>query len=468
MLEKTLGPAATLAPRPGLKRGVLNLLEVVAQSVANIAPSATPALIAPLVFASARNGTWLAYLLATLAVLAVTVQINSFAARSASPGALYAFTAQGLGPVWGSISGWALFLAYIFTASATLCGFANYLVVLLQGYGHVQPHVWLVPAGMILEVSICWWIAWRDITFSTRAMLLLEFGSTGLIAGLAALFFARAPHGFDMAQLHLAGSTAHGLRLAMVLAMFSFVGFESATALGEEARDPLRSIPKAVLISVVLVGAFFTTIAYTLVAAYRFASMSLAEANAPLVDLARIAGAPDSAMLLVAAVLVGQFACTLASVNAAARVMYSMAQHNFFHVSTGKAHELHATPHIAVNVCAMAALTVPVALVLLWRQDVMDVFGYLGSLATFGFLVSYVLVSIAAPLFLRRRRELTRFSVVIAAAALVLLLIPVVGSVYPVPDAPYNKLPYFFLILMGLGVARIVHLRSKGWQVTIE
>jgi amino acid transporter len=254
----------------------------------------------------------------------------------------------------------------------------------------------------------------------------------------------------------------------MVLAMFSFVGFESATSLGEEARDPLRSIPKAVLISVVLVGLFFTAIAYTLVAAYRFPSTSLAEANAPLVDLAKVAGAQRSAVLLVAAVLVGQFACTLASVNAAARVMYSMAQHNFFHVSTGKAHELHATPHIAVTVCSLAALTVPLALVLLWRQEVMDAFGYLGSLATFGFLVSYVLVSLAAPLFLRRRRELTRFSLSMAAVALVLLLMPVVGSVYPVPNPPYNRLPYFFLLLMGLGVGRILYLRSKGWQVAID
>jgi amino acid transporter len=468
MLEKTLGPAATLAPRPGLKRGALNLLEVVAQSVANIAPSATPALIVPLVFATARNGTWLAYLLATLVVLAVTVQINSFAARSASPGALYTFTAQGLGPTWGSISGWALFLAYIFTASATLCGFANYFVVLLQSYGPMRPHAWLVPAGMVAEVAACWWIAWRDIAFSTRAMLLLEFGSAGLISGLAGLFFARTPHGLDMAQLRLAGSGAHGLRLAMVLAMFSFVGFESATSLGEEARDPLHSIPKAVLISVILVGAFFIFIAYTLVAAYRTTSTSLAEANAPLVDMAKAAGVPRAAMLLVAAVLVGQFACTLASVNAAARVMYSMAQHNFFHVSTGKAHELHATPHVAVTVCSLTALVGPLALVQLWRQHVMDVFGYLGSLATFGFLISYVLVSLAVPLFLRRRRELTNRNLAMAAVSLVLLLLPVVGSLYPVPDPPYNRLPYFFLMLMGLGVGRILYLRSKGRQVVVE
>ncbi len=467
MLEQTAGPAASLAPRRGLKRGALNLIEVVAQSVANSAPSATPALIVPLVFASGGNATWLAYLLATVAVMAVTLQINAFAARSASPGALYTFTAQGLGSVWGSISGWALFLAYVFTASATLCGFANYFVVLLRNYAHVQPGIWLVPVGMVAEIALCWWIAWRDITMSTRAMLLLEFGSTGMIIALALLFFARAPH-LDAAQVHLVGSSAHGLRLAMVLAMFSFVGFESATALGEEARDPLRSIPKAVLISVLVVGGFFTAIAYALVAAYRSVPISLADANAPLVDLANVAGVPHSAALLVAAVLVGQFACTLASVNAAARVMYSMAQHGFFHVSTGQAHETHATPHVAVTVCSLAALAPPFVLVLVWKIEPLDVFGYLGSVATFGFLVSYVLVSIATPLFLRRRRELTRFNLLTAAVALILLLIPVVGSVYPVPEPPYNYLPYVFLLLMGLGAGRILYLRRKGSQVIIE
>jgi amino acid transporter len=468
VLEHTPGPAATLAQRPGLKRGALSLIEVVAQSVANIAPSATPALIIPLVFASAGNGTWLAYALATFSMLAVTVQINTFAARSASPGALYTFTAQGLGPVWGSISGWALFLAYVFTASATLCGFANYLLVLLQEYLGFPPHAWLVPAGMLLEIALCAWIAWRDITFSTRAMLLLEFGSAGLIVWLATVFLVHVPHRVDLEQLHPAGMTAHGLRLAMVLAIFSFVGFESATALGEEARNPLRSIPRSVLISVLVVGGFFTACAYVLVLAYRSVPTSLGDATAPLVDLAKVADRPHSAVLLVGAVLVGQFACTLASLNAAARVMYSMAQHGFFHAATGDAHEVHATPHIAVAVCSVVALVCPLTFVVLWRVAAMDVFGYFGSVATFGFLISYVLVSLAAPMFLHRRQELTRTSLVMAGVALVLLLIPAVGSVYPVPEPPYNRLPYYFLLLMLLGVARILHLRRRGLQVVIE
>jgi amino acid transporter len=86
----------TETPAHRLKKDTLSFSEVVAQSVANIAPSATPALIIPLVFASAGNGTWLAYAIATVAMLFMSAQINVFAKRSASPGALATFTTLGL------------------------------------------------------------------------------------------------------------------------------------------------------------------------------------------------------------------------------------------------------------------------------------------------------------------------------------------------------------------------------------
>src|SRR5215472_12538559 len=115
----------------GLRRNCLSFLEVVAQSVANIAPSATPALIIPVVFASAGDGLWAAYAFATVALLFVTYHINQFARRSASPGALYTFVAQGMGPAWGVVSGWSLVIAYLLTGSAVLCGSAIYVGVLL-------------------------------------------------------------------------------------------------------------------------------------------------------------------------------------------------------------------------------------------------------------------------------------------------------------------------------------------------
>src|SRR5690348_8258316 len=115
-------PELIAAHPGGLRRDCLSFMEVVAQSVANIAPSATPALIVPVVFASAGHGSWIAYAFATIALLLVTYHINQFARRSASPGALYTFVAQGLGPTWGVISGWSLVIAYLLTGCAVLCG----------------------------------------------------------------------------------------------------------------------------------------------------------------------------------------------------------------------------------------------------------------------------------------------------------------------------------------------------------
>src|SRR5215469_11207180 len=114
----------------GLRRNCLSFIEVVAQSVANIAPSATPALIIPAVFSITGQGLWLTYAFSTVALLFVTCHINQFAKRSASPGALYTFVAQGMGPGWGVISGWSLVIAYLITGAATLCGAANYVGVL--------------------------------------------------------------------------------------------------------------------------------------------------------------------------------------------------------------------------------------------------------------------------------------------------------------------------------------------------
>ena len=72
----------------GLRQEYLSFPEVLAQSIANIAPTASPAFVIPLVYASAGNGTWLAYLIATIGLILISFNINEFARRSASVGSL--------------------------------------------------------------------------------------------------------------------------------------------------------------------------------------------------------------------------------------------------------------------------------------------------------------------------------------------------------------------------------------------
>src|SRR5579863_2878019 len=200
MIKEGLLPAH----HSGLRRDCLSFVEVVAQSVANIAPSATPALIIPAVFAITGNGLWLTYAFATVALLLVTYHINQFAKRSASPGALYTFVAQGMGPVWGVISGWSLVIAYLITGGATLCGASNYVGVLVHALTGFAPGVWLTVLVMVAVAFGTWYLAYRDIELSTKFMLGLEFVSVGIVLVLAIAFYVKTGRIADASQFAFA------------------------------------------------------------------------------------------------------------------------------------------------------------------------------------------------------------------------------------------------------------------------
>jgi amino acid transporter len=96
--------------------------------------------------------------------------------------------------------------------------------------------------------------------------------------------------------------------------------------------------------------------------------------------------------------------------------------------------------------------------------SLLETFTILGTIATFAFLLVYIMVSVAAPLFLASRGEDSRRAWAVAAIAVVLLMVPVVGSLYPVPPPPLNLLPYVFLALMVLMVGSLYwrQLRPQG------
>lgn len=243
----------------GLRREVLSPMETLAQSVSTMAPTTTPAATIPLVYTLAGNGTWLAYVLATIAVLLVALCIARFARHSASPGSLYTYASMILPPWMGAAVAWSLLLAYVATGSSVIGGFYHWANLLLHdATGHGISAVLL--AVLVTGVSI--WIAWRDVKISARMMLWIETVSVSVIVVVVALLLVRHGWHWDWDELHVRGMTGSGLRLGLVLALFSFVGFESATTLGSEAHNPLKTIPRAVIQSSVLAGAFFTICAY--------------------------------------------------------------------------------------------------------------------------------------------------------------------------------------------------------------
>ncbi len=449
----------------GLRPECLPFSEVIAQSIANIAPTVTPTVNAALVFASAGTGTWFTYVLATIGLTFVGININQFAKRSASPGSLYAYIARGLGPMAGVLTGWALILAYALTAMAVTSGFASYAAVLLGAVGINPSPIFLFA----ICVGLAWYVGYRDIKLSTVLMLILEAVSVGLIIILGMIILGEKGYVVDSAQLTLQDAKPSGIVLGLVLGIFSYVGFESATTLGDEAKQPLKNIPRAVIISTIASGIFFVLMSYVQVLGFQGAPVKFNESAAPMSDLANFAGVGFFGILISMGAAVSMFACTLASINAGARIFFSMGRHGIFHRSIGRAHGRNETPHVAITIAALSTFLVP-TIMNMSGVKTLDIYAYTGTIATYGFLVAYILISIAAPVYLHREHQLRWTDTLFSVLAIGFMLIPVLGSIglpgensiFPIPPAPYNAFPYLFLIYMVVGAVWFFILRSRS------
>ena len=300
----------------GLRTGVLGPVETLAQSVSAMAPSTSASLTIPLVFALAGNATWFVYLLATGAMLLVGFCVSRFAKLSASPGSLYSYTADTLPPAFGVAAAWGLLLAYLATGASVAGGALYYATVLCQQFFH-----WAPPAIPTLFVVclVAGFIAFRDVKLSADVMLWIEAASVSLIVIVLILLPIHMGLQIDTSQFRLQGASFKGLGPALVLSIFSFAGFESATTLGGEAREPLKTIPRAVMQCALLAGVFFMLCAYSEVVGFRGASTALSDTTSPLHLLAAKAGVSPLGVAIDCGAFISMFACVLACSTAAAR-----------------------------------------------------------------------------------------------------------------------------------------------------
>lgn len=445
-----------------LRANCLNFIELLAQNIGVISPTMTAALIVPLMFSNSGNLGWFSFAVGTVMLLFVACNLNQFAKRTTTSGSMYSYTWAGLGFAGGAMCGWCLVWAYLFIGLAGTTGFTIFATKLLE-----MMHLSLPPVVLFaLCLGVSFILAYKDIKISTLVMLGFEGFSCAFIILLCLIVLGK--HGFapDAAQFTTKGLTLSSLGLGIVVAVFSGVGFESSTAFGEEAVNPLKTIPRSITWSLIITGLFFIVVCYTETLGTRGYKDTLDKIDAPLNVLADMYHASFLVPLLSAGAMFSFYALASSCMNAGARVMYAMGRHDFFHGSTGTAHEKHGTPHIALGVMTAILFVVATFCKYALKWEVLDEFNNAGTMGAFGFLGAYFLISIAAPVYLKKRNELRGKDIALCAAALLLMIIPAVGSVYPVPPAPVSYFPYVFLLYLICGVMRIGTMTGHRAQAT--
>jgi amino acid transporter len=324
-----------------LRANCLNFKELLAQNIAVISPTMTAALIVPTMFGTTGSISWLSYAVGAVLVLFVALSLNQFAKRTTNSGSMYSYAMSGLGFGGGSLCGWCLLWAYLFIGLAGTTGFTIFATTLLQ-----MVHVTIPPVILFAFcLASCFYIAYKDIKISTLVTLGFEVFSCAFIMLLAFIVLGHHHFALDTTQFNFKGTSMLTLGMGAVVAIFSLVGFESSTAFGEEAVNPLKTIPRSIIWSLVITASFFIFITYVEVQGTAGATTTLDKMDAPLNTLATMYGVPYLQPILSLGAMVSFFALASSCMNAGARVMFAMGRHDFFPQNTSYAH--HEAWHAA-------------------------------------------------------------------------------------------------------------------------
>ena len=448
-----------LSPLTGLHRRQLTGIAVLAQSVAAVAPSAAMVTLPLIVIAGVGSTAVACFAAATAIVILVGYCISHFAQRMASASGLYSYAAKGFGPATGFTAGWALLIGYFSAAAASALAGALYLWSLLDVIGLADGSSRAAIAAGTVVISVLAALLMRmEIRVSARVSLGLELLSTAVVLVVLVILgsghHTSAPHPATAAKPDF-----EAVALGVVLAVTSFVGFESAGTLGVETRRPLITIPRALRWTPLLLGALYLFAVITQVHLFRDASTGLLHDALPVVGLARSQGDVTVAAVLDVGIVASWFACVMGSGSAFVRVLFSLGREGLLPAGLGRTHPRYGSPNRAIFVFLPLCAGIPVAL-LATGLSPRDALVTLLTLSALGYLVAYALTCAATPSFLWRIGELTVGPAVAGVLGSVTMVF-LIGAALVGQFSSERATPYVFLGLLAVGPVFLWVMRRK-------
>ncbi|MBU3061018.1 APC family permease [Nocardia sp. NEAU-G5] len=413
----------------GLRRRTLTFVPVFAQSVAAIAPSGTAAVTPPFVIATIGGGASVfAFLAAAVLTWCIALVIRPMAQRLAITGGLYTYVAKGLGPVAAIPVGWSAIVGYASVSVAGLLAVASYLgnveSITSAATGATTATLTVIAA---LAAAVALVLMVRGIRLSAVVTLLVECVSAVAILALLVYLLTNTRHTADMRQAVAWRGGIGDYAAGAVVAISAFVGFESATTLSAESFRPFRSVPRTLLWTPLAAG-----VIYLIAVGAEAIALVIAPAAAsatPLSDLLLRDDSPILATILDLGVAASFFACTVASLNALVRILFTMGREGIAPRATGHTHPRFHTPVPAI--LGTTAVVAGCAIAVLWSamspQDGIRLFL---TLSSFGYLGSYLAACLAGPMLLRRIDEPSRPLLVLGVSGAAMMVLVVVAAAF--------------------------------------
>lgn len=395
----------------GLDRRSVRPGDLMANSVAVIAPSAS-ALSVPFVLQfTVGPGAWLSAVLGFALAFLLSSVFSQFATRIAASGSMYTWVTRSLGPLPGLVVGTSMLMGYgslvAFGISQTVRKAGDSHASLTDGSGSGAAGQWAIAVTAVLA---CLLISIRGVRVSTRLAFVVEAALVAAVVLLVVTSLVRT--GLPSASMFsLEGADPWRIVLGAMSIMGITVAFESSAALAGEAERPFLSVPRALVGSLVVAAVLYLLTMIAAAGAEPGRQRGPVERWFPPGTDVHLADAGLSALLAVSF-----FALALCAWNSLARVIFSLAREGLLPAVFGRTHERWSSPVYAL-VAVVPVSLLPVTASLLLGNPVGTITRELLQSAVLVLVIAYALVSVSLPFFLREIDEWTIAPVVVAVLA---------------------------------------------------
>ena len=387
-----------------LRPGAVGLIGVLFLTVTGSAPISAMLFNTPISVGFGNGiGTPAGFIFAAVVLVIFGVAYVAMARKVTTAGGFYSFISHGLSRELGMASGFAMVAAYSVFEVSLVGGFAYFAQLKLHHYGVNIQWYWC-GFFMIALIAV---LTYFDVRLSARILgiaLLCEIITLIVFDGV---IFTQASANVSASAInpvnafkgypggHFLGTklAAGAAGIGIFFAFWSWVGWEMAPNYGEESRSPKKNVPRALYISVIGLGVFYTLTSWAGLSGYHSidAAANVAQnnsANFYFLPAHHFGGAFLEGCLSWF-IITGSFACGMAFHNTTARYMYSLGRERILPAALGRTHHRWKSAHIASTTQSVIAAVILAAFALF-----AVVTPKLGSADSVGYLQVYGLMAV--------------------------------------------------------------------------
>lgn len=345
------------------------------------------------------------FILAAVACMFSALSYAELAGTIPISGSSYSYTYATLGEVVAWIVGWCLMLEYGLAISATAVGWAQYLnAFLVDGFGVALP-LWMSNGPMegglinlpaIVVIVLCGVFLIRGTSESAKvnsAMVLLKIGILIFFCVIAFSSFS-AGNFKPLLPLGMVGISAAAGQI-----FFSFIGFDGVSTAGEEAKNPKRNLPIAIIASLVIVTAVYVLVAVAAIGAQPWQTFEGQGSEAVLATIAQnVTGSAWAPVIIALGAVISIFSVVLVTMYGHTRILFAMGRDGLLPKVFTRVSPRTQTPVfntlIVIGITGLLAGLIPLA--------------NLAEATSIGTLTAFIVVNIGVIVLRRTRPDLPR------------------------------------------------------------